>query len=53
MTRSPKTIVPDELAAKAARLMENHGITALIVTDEQRKPSGIIHLHDLMKARVV
>lgn len=53
MTRFPKTIAPDELAAKAARLMEKHGITALIVTDGKRAPCGIIHLHDIMKARVV
>jgi arabinose-5-phosphate isomerase len=53
MTKQPKTIAPDELAARAARLMENHGITALIVTDGKRAPCGIIHLHDIMKARVV
>ncbi len=53
MTRNPKVITPDELATKAARLMEKYGVTALIVIDEERKPVGIIHLHDLMRERVV
>ncbi len=53
MTRNPKVIKKDELATRAARLMEQHGITALIVVDDQNRPIGIIHLHDLMRARVV
>lgn len=53
MTRNPKVITQDELATKAARLMEKYGVTALIVIDEERKPIGIIHLHDLMRERVV
>ncbi len=53
MTRNPKTITRQELAIKAARKMEEYGITALIVVDEERHPIGVIHLHDLMRARVV
>ncbi len=53
MTKNPKVIKKDELATKAARLMEKHGITALIVVDDHNRPIGIIHLHDLMRARVV
>ena len=53
MTRNPKVITKNELATKAARLMEQYGVTALIVVDEERHPIGIIHLHDLMRARVV
>ncbi len=53
MTRNPKVITPNELATKAARLMEKYGVTALIVIDEERRPVGIIHLHDLMRERVV
>lgn len=53
MTTNPKVIGPDELAAEAARQMERYGITALIVVDKARRPIGIIHLHDLMRARVV
>ncbi len=53
MTTNPKVITPDELAVTAARKMEQYGITALIVIDKSRKPIGIIHLHDLMRNRVV
>lgn len=52
MTANPKTILPEELAAKALNLMEKYSITALAVTDETRKPVGILHIHDLLKAGV-
>ncbi|RKZ02303.1 MAG: hypothetical protein DRQ10_00305 [Candidatus Hydrothermota bacterium] len=53
MNPNPKTITKDELAITAANKMEHYGITALIVIDEERHPIGIIHLHDLMRERVV
>ena len=53
MNNSPKTIEPEQLAVEAARKMEKYGITALLVVDSSQKVIGIIHLHDLMKARVV
>lgn len=53
MTLNPKVIAKDALAMKAAQRMEQYGITALIVIDEERRPIGIIHLHDLMRERVV
>ena len=52
MTRNPKTIKPDELALKALRKMEDHNITVLIVVNEERKPIGIIHMHDILKAEL-
>jgi len=53
MNTNPKTITKDELAVTAATKMENYGITALIVVNEEKKPIGIIHLHDLMRAKVI
>lgn len=53
MNTNPKTVTKDELAATAALKMENFGITALIVVDRDLKPIGIIHLHDLMRAKVI
>ncbi len=53
MNSNPKTISPERLAVEAARKMEKHGITALIVVDRTNRVIGIIHLHDLMKAKVV
>lgn len=51
-TKRPKTIGPDELAAKALQIMEQYSITALVVEDSGRIV-GIIHLHDLLKSGVV
>lgn len=52
MTVNPKTILSDELAAKALNLMEKYSITALAITDENKKPVGVLHIHDLLKAGV-
>ncbi|MGH7571296.1 MAG: KpsF/GutQ family sugar-phosphate isomerase [Gemmatimonadota bacterium] len=53
MTRDPKVTRPDALAAAAVNQMENHGIMAMPVVDEERKLLGIVHLHDCMRAGVV
>lgn len=50
MTRKPKTIVLGALAATALREMENFSITQLIIVDEEDRPVGMVHLHDLVKA---
>jgi arabinose-5-phosphate isomerase len=51
MTRGPRTIGPDALAAEALHLMAGR-ITALFVVDEDQRPVGILHLHDLLRAGV-
>lgn len=53
MTKNPKTISPDELALSALKKMEDYNITVLIVVDEENKPIGIIHMHDILKAEIV
>jgi arabinose-5-phosphate isomerase len=53
MSRTPKTIAPDALAASAVNHMENHGIVALPVVDGGGRLTGILHLHDCMRAGVV
>src|SRR5688572_2331722 len=53
MTRDPKTIGADQLAAEAARLMETHKISGLIVVDENQRAVGALNIHDLLRARVV
>jgi arabinose-5-phosphate isomerase len=55
MTRNPKWIEKDALAAKAVQRMEEYSITSLFVFDKagDKVPVGIIHLHDLLKAGVV
>lgn len=49
MTKNPKTITKDLLASFALQLMEKYNITSLIVIDSQKKPEGMVHLHDLVK----
>jgi len=55
MTKNPKWIEADILAAQAVQRMEEHSITSLFAFDKagERTPQGIIHLHDLLKAGVV
>jgi arabinose-5-phosphate isomerase len=55
MTKNPKWIERDALAAKAVQRMEEYSITSLFVFDRggDKVPVGIIHLHDLLKAGVV
>ena len=55
MTKNPKRIEREGLAAMAVQRMEEHSITSLFVFNyaEDRVPVGIIHLHDLLKAGVV
>lgn len=52
MTKNPKTIAAGALAAEAVAIMERHAITSLFILDD-RRPVGIIHLHDLLRAGVV
>ncbi len=54
MTRNPKTIKKDSLAVQALKKMEDFSITSLFVmeNDEQGTPVGIIHIHDLLRAKI-
>ncbi|HUL42930.1 MAG TPA: KpsF/GutQ family sugar-phosphate isomerase [Bacteroidota bacterium] len=50
MTRHPKTITKEALAALALQEMEMHNITQLVVVDDRYHPVGMVHLHELVKA---
>ena len=53
MNRLPSVIAPDALVAAAVRMMEEREagpITALVVVDSARRPLGILHLHDCLRA---
>ncbi len=54
MTVRPKRINRMELAARALQQMEQFSITSLFVfeNEEAKKPVGIIHLHDLLRAGI-
>lgn len=56
MTKTPRTITADRLAAEALRTMEKNQprpITVLPVVDGQNRAIGIIHLTDLLRQGVV
>ncbi len=53
MTRNPRTIAGEELAAKALAVMEKLSITALVVPDSEGRLSGVLHLHDILKKGIV
>jgi arabinose-5-phosphate isomerase len=54
MTRAPRTIEADRLAADCVLLMETPPkVTQLIVVDHGGSLVGAVHMHDLFRARVV
>ncbi len=52
MTSDPKTISGDALAIAAMAMLDEFNISALVVTDPDNLPRGIIHLHDLLRVGV-
>ena len=53
MTRGPRTIGPDKLAAEAVQVMEHYKINQLVVVDEDQKLLGALNMHDLFRAKVI
>ncbi len=52
MTREPRSARAGELASAVAYRMELNGIMAMPVLSEDGKLAGVVHLHDLLRARV-
>jgi arabinose-5-phosphate isomerase len=52
MSRHPKRIEGDALAAAALAMMEAHQITSLVITDDAGRPAGFIHLHDILSSKI-
>lgn len=52
MTSNPITVNKNDLASKALKIMEKKAITNLIVS-ENKKPIGVLHIHDILKAGVI
>lgn len=51
-TREPKRIAAEDLAAKALEVMERFAITSLVIVDGADRPAGVIHLHDILRAKI-
>jgi arabinose-5-phosphate isomerase len=52
MSARPKTIRPQALAAEALGRMNALAITSLFAVDEQKRPLGILHIHDCLRAGI-
>src|SRR5690606_26950793 len=52
MTPDPIVALPDELASAALERINTSGITSLFVV-ENRRPVGIVHIHDLLRAGII
>ena len=53
MTRNPITIHADKLAAEVLKVLEQHHIDDLVVTDEGGKPLGVIDSQDLSRLKLL
>ncbi|MDE0841612.1 MAG: KpsF/GutQ family sugar-phosphate isomerase, partial [Porticoccaceae bacterium] len=53
MSKQPKTVRGEILAAEALKVMEDSSITALLVEDDNQRAIGVVHMHDLLRAGVV
>jgi arabinose-5-phosphate isomerase len=53
MTSRPITIARNVLAVEALRTMETHKITSVVVADERGTVEGVVHLHDLLRTKMI
>ena len=53
MTKNPKVLHKGALAVSAVQIMETYSITSLVILDNDRTVSGIVHLHDLLKKGIM
>lgn len=49
MSTNPKTLYKEAMAIEALEALENDSITQILVTDDEDKYVGVVHLHDLIK----
>jgi arabinose-5-phosphate isomerase len=52
MTKNPISVKKDMLAAKALALMNEKKITCLCVNSKKNKTIGVIHIHNILGAKV-
>lgn len=53
MSRNPRSIAPDALAAEAVQIMERHSINQMLVVDGDNRLVGALNMHDLLHAKVI
>jgi arabinose-5-phosphate isomerase len=53
MTRDCKSATGEVLAAEALKIMQDNKINALVVVDPDNVLTGVLNMHDLLRARVM
>jgi arabinose-5-phosphate isomerase len=53
MTRNPRTIGPDKLAAEAVQIMEERKVSQLLVVNGDGTLIGALNMHDLFRTKVI
>ena len=53
MSRNPRTLRPETLAAEAVHVMESHKVNQVLVVDERGALLGALNMHDLFRAKVI
>jgi arabinose-5-phosphate isomerase len=53
MTRNPRTVRRETLAAEAVHVMESHKVNQVLVVDERGALVGALNMHDLFRAKVI
>ncbi len=53
MSRHPRTAPARMLASAALKAMQDQKVTVLFVIDEAGIPTGVLHIHDLLRAGVI
>ncbi len=52
MTEDPISVDPETRAVHALQVMEKHQITVLFVLGEDKRPVGVLHMHDILRAGI-
>ncbi len=53
MTPQPRTLSQNQLAVEGLALLEKHNITQLLLSDDEGKYVGMVHLHDFVREGIV
>lgn len=53
MTADCVTAAPNILAVEGLKIMQERGINALLVVDDEKRLVGVLHMHDLLRAEVI
>jgi arabinose-5-phosphate isomerase len=53
MVKNPRTISPDAILDEVLARCEEFKITVLVAVDDDQRPAGVIHLHDVLSSKLV